>query len=155
MNTREAAKKWKVTTGTVAKWCRDGWVESALKDDKNQWSIYEDALSPLKFTVRQQKEYDQRLFLILKAISQRKTIPHIKLNCDQVELHEYFEELLENNFIKSRKISSEDIFKNYILTTMGVDSLSNRKGLKKVLKDISPIVKAVSEGVMDSITNPH
>lgn len=151
MNTKEAAEKWGVTSNTVSTWCREGWLESAILDDKNQWQINDDALAPLKFTDKKQKEFEQRLILILTALSQRKTIPSIKLHCNKKELEEHFEELLQKKFIKKRQEGSQDIFKKYILTLEGSENLRDKKGLRKLLKDFSPVISAVSEGATNAL----
>ena len=127
MNTRQASEKWKVTSNTVSTWCREGWVESAIFNDKNQWIINDDALPPLKFTDRKQKKFGQRLYLILEALDQRKTIPPSKLNCDEKELQEHFDELLQKNLIKRKKSSYHNIFWNYRLTSEGSENLKEKK----------------------------
>lgn len=151
MNTTQAAEKWNVTQNTVSTWCREGWLESAVVNDKNQWMIDDDALPPLKFTDRKQKEFSQRLFLILNALSQRKTIPPTKLHCDGKELQEHFDELLQKKFIKRRQSNNKDIFMNYILTYEGSENLKDKKGLRKILKEVSPIISAASEGTINAL----
>jgi len=44
IGTKEAAKQWGVTQGTISKWCREGRIEGAEQDEKGSpWRIPKDA----------------------------------------------------------------------------------------------------------------
>lgn len=44
MGTKEAAKQWGVTQGTISRWCREGKIEGAEQDERGSpWRIPKDA----------------------------------------------------------------------------------------------------------------
>ena len=47
IGTKEAAKRWGVSQGTVAKWCRENRIPNATQDKKGSpWHIPADAQDP-------------------------------------------------------------------------------------------------------------
>ena len=151
MNTKQAAKEWGKSQSTVSQWCREGWIESAVKNKDNQWVIDDNALAPLKVSKNKQKEYSQRITLILKALSRRQTIPVSKFIGNKSYLKEHFNELLINGFIREIESDNDDLFSQYFLTIEGNKLLNNKKALKVFLEEISPLVTAVSTAAFKNI----
>lgn len=152
MNAKEAAKKWNVSDRTVRGWCKDGWIITAKFDEKERlWLMYTNALQPYKFSKNKYKHHNDRLALVLKALDERKTFPPAKMNYDNNEILELFQELQKLKFIQHRKTSEDDIFQNYKLTKNGGDYLLQRKGLRKIASDLSPLIEAVAKGATGAI----
>ncbi len=147
MNTREAAKKWGVDVGTVSGWCRDGWIESAQRDERGFWRLDPEALRPHRFNVKKQTRYIDRVALVLMALSYRKTIPRSKLQSDGEELARMFGELLELKFVAARTGRAEDIFTCYMMTLKGEAFLSTRSGIRKIAHDLEPLLKRFNVGI--------
>lgn len=147
MNAKEAAKKWNVSDRTVRGWCKDGWIITAKFDEKERlWLMDTNALQPYKFSKNKYKHHNDRLALVLKALDERKTFPPAKMNCDNNEILDLFQELQKLKFIQHRKTDENDIFRNYKLTKNGGDYLQQRNGLRQIATDLSPLVVALAEG---------
>ena len=155
MTTKEAAAKWKVSDRTVRDWCTEGLIEGAKQDaDSKIWSIPEKALSPHKFGHRQFKHLEQRLVLILEAMSLRKTISPIQFKYDREDMLEEFSTLFNAKLIEVKEILPDksegikDLFRYYKLSMAGIAFRNEHKTFPKIIKAITPLSTAAAEAVI-------
>ena len=155
MNTKEAAEKWGVTQGTVSRWCKTGWIESAKKDPANrEWEISDDAKRPHIFSNKKQETHIKRTLLILAALSMRRVIPLSKLNYNTTEMKEHFDELCSLDLVKKKKIDLDygSLFMNYVPTNKGDEFLENRNSSKIKRDDIRTLIQALTAlGILGSL----
>jgi hypothetical protein len=146
MNTKEAAEKWRVTQGTVSRWCKNGWIESAKKDlATREWEISDDAIRPHIFSNKKQETHIKRSLLILEALSMRRVIPLSKLNYNTTDIKEHFDELCSLDLVKKKKVNLDhrNFFFTYVPTIKGDEFLKNRNSSKIKHENVKTLIQAL------------
>lgn len=155
MTTKEAATRWQVSERTVRSWCSEGLIEGAAQSGDNKtWSVPENALSPYKFGRRQYKHLEQRLVLILEAMSLRKTLHPIQFNYGRQDMREEFLTLLKAGLIEEKEAKPdesedvEDLFRYYKLSLKGIEFRNEHKTLPQIIKAITPLIAVATEAAV-------
>jgi hypothetical protein len=152
MTTTEAAKKWTCDESTVRGWCQEGLIEGAKQEgNNNPWFIPENALPPYKFGRKKFDHLENRLVLILEAMSLRKTIAPKQFGYSRQDMLEEFLTLFNAKLIEEKEFQPDeaekvqDLFRYYKLSMAGNDFLKQHKGFLKAVKEILSVATAVKQ----------
>lgn len=126
LTTKQAAQKWGISQKTIQKYCREGFIEGAMK--LRQWQIPEQARPPLYRSPKKLGTHIQRTTAILQALDQQKTIPLSKLGPTLSEVSAHFQQLQNLGFVSANPLASEnpDWFAQHQLTHKGSHYLHDK-----------------------------
>lgn len=151
MTTKEAAYIWGISQSRVQKYCREGFIDGAIK--MRQWQIPDTAYQPFYFTSKKAQTQQQQMQLILKALNQQKTIPITKLSRDTQRVNALFTLLLQERLVTPIQTvdKEKDWFQTHQLTQKGIDFLNQRKPIQ-IAMEIEALLDLHNQTITPKIT---
>lgn len=129
MDVKDAALKFKLSERTIYEYLKLGLFENAKKNKRGHWVISKDSLCPYRIPSHEEKSIETLLFHILSALNKNQSISTHQIGLSKAKIKALFSSLEKEGLIDHIDNNQDDLFKEYIVTRLGIDSLNKKKNV--------------------------
>jgi hypothetical protein len=123
----KAAIKWKLSEGTVRKYCKKGLVRNA-EIQNGQWQLPDETARPYVTAKKNNRTAEDDYFDILKALMKKQYIDPVTLSIAADDFSGMLEIMKESGWIKLKKgAAGKPQAAGCIITPKGIDFLNKRR----------------------------